>query len=148
MSFTSPDFADSVVTHLYKKGLISETLYHSGDLAKQSTAAIKVIDQLAKEAEAARAVKALKSAASAPAAQATAPGTRFMIELLDAHETLTDIGEQRGTRTLADCMYLLSAIQKGTSIEVHHPTMSEILEVVQALPSASEWMSYVHEVAE
>lgn len=71
-----------------------------------------------------------------------------MNELLEAHETLTEIGERKGARTLADCMYMLSAVQKGRSIEVHHPTESEILDIGQSLPSAALWMTYVHEETE
>ena len=75
-------------------------------------------------------------------------GARFMTELLEANETLTGIAEAQGVRTLADCMYLLSALQKGTSIEVHHPTESQILDVVHSLPSAQAWMGHVDEVTE
>jgi hypothetical protein len=74
-------------------------------------------------------------------------GARFMTELRDSNETLTGIAEEHGDRTLADCMYLLSAIQKGTFIEYFHPSHSRILEVVSMLPSSQHWMQYIKQVS-
>ena len=45
-------------------------------------------------------------------------------------------------------MYMLSAIQKGTFIDFCQSSESQILEVVQELPSAAIWMTYVHQMAE
>lgn len=75
-------------------------------------------------------------------------GARFMTELLEANETLTGIAEEHGDRTLADCVYLLSAIQKDTFIEYFHPSHSHILEVVSTLPSSQHWMKYIEQVTE
>lgn len=62
----------------------------------------------------------------------------FMDELLDSFETLSGIAEQFGSRTLTDLIYLQAAILKGEQID-HWPDESPILEVVRALPSASDW---------
>jgi hypothetical protein len=132
MAYSCSDFTSSLVNHLYDNGLIKADIARSDDLEHQATASMAVISDLAARA---------KNQQSQPLA------ARFMDEMLDAHETLTEIGEEKGARTLADCMYMLSAVQKGTFIEVHHPSESEILDVVQALPSATVWMDYVREVA-
>lgn len=133
MPYSCADFASNLVNHLFDNALIPATVASSTDLEYQAAEAMAAITDLAERAT---------------AAQRQARSVQFMTELLDAHETLTEIGEQQGVRTLADCMYMLSAVQKGTQIEVHHPTESEILDIIQSLPSASLWMTYVHEVTE
>jgi hypothetical protein len=76
------------------------------------------------------------------------PAARFMTEILDGHETVTDIADQYGARTLADVLYLHSAINKKTYIEVFQPTDSRILELVRQLPSADFWQQHIYVVAE
>jgi hypothetical protein len=76
-----------------------------------------------------------------PGSGATA-AKRFMNELLEATESLTAIAEMHGHRTLADLMYLFSAIQEGGFID-HYPDESSVLEIVQELPSAPQWMQFI-----
>lgn len=66
----------------------------------------------------------------------------FMGELLDSTETLTGIAEQHGPRTLADLMYLHSAILTGGFID-YIPGESAVMELVQQLPSAARWMEFI-----
>jgi hypothetical protein len=147
MPYSCSDFASNIVNHLFDNGLIPATVAGSDNLEYQATEAMAAITDLATRAAASPALTP-RSAPATGAAQRQARSAQFMTELLDAHETLTAIGEQKGVRTLADCMYMLSAVQKGTQIEVHHPTESEILDIIQSLPSATLWMTYVHEVTE
>jgi len=145
MPYSCADFASNFINHLFDNGLIPAAVAGSDDLEFQATEAMAVITDLAGRA-ASPAPTTLVNATGA--AQREARSAQFMTELLDEHETLTDIGEQQGLRTLADCMYLLSAIQKGTSISVEYPSPSKIADVVKALPSGLLWMTYVHEVHE
>lgn len=71
------------------------------------------------------------------------PAARFMAELLNAHETLTGIVDQYNDRTLADLLYLHSAIHKKTYIEVDQVTDSRIVELVRQLPSAQFWTQHI-----
>lgn len=71
------------------------------------------------------------------------PADRFMTEILDANETLTGIVDVYNADTLADVMYLYSAIHKGTFIEVEHPTESRIEEVVRGLPCSKYWFTFI-----
>jgi hypothetical protein len=71
-----------------------------------------------------------------------ADGQRFMKELLDSVETLTGIAEQHNPRTLADLMYLHSAILEGGFID-YYPAESAVWEVVRGLPSGEEWEKYL-----
>ena len=147
MTFSSSDFTTSIVNHLFDNGLITAEVADSDDLRHQAITAIAVINDLAERVDAQQA-PASGSPAQAVIQQDPTKAARFMAELFDAHETLTEIGERQGIRTLADCMYMLSALQKGTHIEVHHPTESQILKVIGALPSAAVWMTHVYEVDE
>ena len=147
MAFSCTDFTDSILNYLIGKGLLSEDEYHPDDAESQCTASIAAIDKLA---------------AVAGYVVSTGPGPTpaghgvigqsnsacFMQELLSANETLSAIGEIRGILTLADCMYILSAIQKGTFIDFCHSSESQILEVVKELPSAAIWLTYIHQTAE
>jgi len=71
------------------------------------------------------------------------PAARFMAELLNAHETLTGIVDQYNGRTLADLLYLHSALHKKTFIEIEQVTDSRIVELVRQLPSAEFWMQHI-----
>lgn len=71
------------------------------------------------------------------------PAARFMEELLNAHETLTGIVDQYNDRTLADLLYLHSAVHKKTFIEIEQVTDSRIVELIRQLPSADFWMQHI-----
>ncbi|MDD2742037.1 MAG: hypothetical protein PHV02_07180 [Rhodocyclaceae bacterium] len=66
---------------------------------------------------------------------------RFMQELLASVETLDGISEQYGARTLADLMYLNMAIADASFIEALPG--SGVLEVVNNLPSATQWREFI-----
>lgn len=147
MAFSCTDFTDSILNYLIGKGLLSEDEYHPDDPESQCAASIAAIDKLA-----ALAGYVVSTRASPTPAGHGVNGQNnsvcFMQELLAANETLSAIGEIRGILTLADCMYMLSAIQKGTYIDFCQSSESQILEVVQELPSAAIWMTYIHQMAE
>lgn len=146
MSYSCSDFTADIVNHLFANKLITALVVESDDLELKATAAMAAISNPAQ-----RASTSLAAATDLPTSsplQRQVHAAQFMAELLDAHETLTEIAELQGARTLADCMYMLSALQKGTSIEVHHPSESNILDVIQALPSAALWLTSVSEVSQ
>lgn len=66
----------------------------------------------------------------------------FMRELLDSVETLTGIADEHGSRTLADLMYLQSAILSGGFID-HYPDESKALDIARKLPSGELWSKFV-----
>lgn len=140
MAFSSTDFTSNIINHLFDNGLIKSDVAQSDDLEYQASTVIEVFNNLVQR----------QTDEEAPAAKQQCPSVpaRFMGELLDANETLTDIADIYGARTLADCMYMLSALEKGSLIEVHHPTESRVLDVIHALPSATLWMNFVREVTE
>lgn len=146
MAYSCSDFTADIVNHLFANKLISAAVVDSDDLELQATSAMEAISNPAQPPNTSLAPAADPSIAAALQRQAHA--AQFMAELLDAHETLTEIAELQGARTLADCMYMLSALQKGTSIEVHHPSESNILDVIQSLPSAALWLNSVFEVSQ
>ena len=65
----------------------------------------------------------------------------FWDELLESVDSLTDISDDHGPRTLADLMYLQAAILRGTFIDCH-PDQS-LAEVVTALPSGDRWAKFI-----
>lgn len=69
----------------------------------------------------------------------------FMQELLDSVDTLSGIADQHGVHTLADLMYLHSAIMKGSFID-HYPGESKVLQIASALPSGDQWSKFITEV--
>jgi hypothetical protein len=144
MAYSCSDFTNDVLNHLFDNNLIDARLIDSDDLQKQKTATIAAINNLIEGAAAP--VPAAESNTAANTANDNTPASRFMAELLAENETLTAIADSHGNRTLADCMYLLSALQKGTHIEVHDPSESHIVAILEGLPSWAEWMTYVHEV--
>jgi hypothetical protein len=146
MAYSSSDFTADIVNHLFANNLITAAVVDSDDLELQADAAMKAISAPAQRANTSLAPAAGPSTAAALQRQVHA--AQFMAELLETHETLTEIAEIQGARTLADCMYMLSALQKGTSIEVHHPSESNILDVIQSLPSAALWLTSVSEVSQ
>lgn len=68
--------------------------------------------------------------------------TLFFQELLDSVESLTAIAEENGARTLADLMYLQSAILDGGFID-YYPGKSKVLEIASALPSGRAWVGFI-----
>jgi hypothetical protein len=144
MAYSSSDFASDFVNYFFANNLISAAAAESDDLEIQGNAAMAAVSDLMQRANVTAAPAIDPSTAAALKRQAHA--AQFMAELLDAHETLTEIAELQGARTLADCMYMLIALQKGTSIEVHHPSESNILDVIQSLPSSTLWLTSVSEV--
>jgi len=74
------------------------------------------------------------------------PAARFLDEVLDAHESFTEIVDQYNDVTLADVLYLHSAIHKKNLIEVETPTSSRIVELVRQLPSATFWRQHIYVV--
>lgn len=146
MTYSCSDFTGNLVNHLFANGFITAAVAESNDLELQADSTMEAIRDLMERANAPLVPAASPSINVASKGQARA--AQFMSELLDAHETLTDIAESKGARTLADCMYLLSAVQKGTFIEVHHPSESLVIDVIQSLPSADLWMTYIYEVTQ
>ena len=145
MAYSCSDFTTDLTNHLFANGFIPEAVAQSDDLKLQAVAAMSVVTNLAHLAR-----KQLSTACSPKIATASVGrslAAQFMTELLEGHETLTGIAEYQGIHTLADCMYLLSAIMKGTSITVEQPSDSLVAQVVKSLPSADLWMRYVLEVS-
>lgn len=70
-------------------------------------------------------------------------GQLFFKELLESFETLTGIADRYGSRTLADLLYLQNAILDGGFIDLY-PHESEVLAVIDAMPSAERWRSFIH----
>ncbi len=68
--------------------------------------------------------------------------SKFMTELLESVETLTEIAEKHGARTLADLFYLQQAILNSGFID-HYPDESKVLEIANALPSCEQWLKYI-----
>ena len=66
----------------------------------------------------------------------------FMQELLDSVETLAGIAEQHGARTLADLMYLHSAILSNGFVD-HYPDESKALDIARNLPSGEQWVKFI-----
>lgn len=140
MTYSCSDFTSSIISHLHANRLIPLDVVQSDNLERQAQASIAAISKLAMSG-----VSNLDPIKRAPFGT---PAKRYLAELLETFETLSDIGETYGIRTLADCMYLLSAIQNGTYIEVSETSVSSILEVIKGLPSDAEWMQYVNKVSE
>jgi len=144
MAYSASDFATSIVNHFFDNGLLSAEAADSDDLKYQALAVIAVVNVITDRLDEKLAPETCAQMAKTLERQSRSE--LFMEELLEANETLTDIADSKGTRTLADCMYLLSAIQKGQGIEVHYPTRSEIVNIINQLPSAALWLTYVSEV--
>lgn len=144
MTFSCSDYTDSVLNSLMSKGLLSEEDFEPDDPQSQYNATIAVIDGLLNQVGA-NALPTVSATASGHRGTCKTSASCFLQEILLTHDTLTEIGEVRGVHTLADCMYLLSAVQKGTYIDVPSDTESQIIAVIQALPSATIWMTYIYQ---
>lgn len=75
-------------------------------------------------------------------ADPTTLATRFYEEMLDSFESITELGEQHGSRTLADLIHLQQAILTGSFIDDWGDD-SDIITVLGHLPSRDCWMTYV-----
>lgn len=69
---------------------------------------------------------------------------QFHDELYGSFDSLAQIGEDEGVLTLADIIYLSGAILAGDGSYVDSSS-SNIKDVVKELPSASLWMSFLHD---
>lgn len=128
MTYSCSDLTDDVFAELHRVGAITMAEYYNDDLADNvSLQAEYVFNGIS------RLVKTRSAVAKAE---------RFMQELLDSVETLTSIAEQHGPRTLADLMYLHSAIVSGGFID-HYPDESAVLEIARGLPSGEKWAEYI-----
>lgn len=88
-------------------------------------------------------VKAWRELAACKAVICAELAGQFMVELLNSVETLSGIAEVHGTCTLADLMYLHSAILSDSFIE-HLSAMSKVVDIASALPSGERWATYIH----
>lgn len=66
----------------------------------------------------------------------------FFLELLDSVESLTQLADDHGSRTLVDLMYLQQAIMNNTFIDCY-PEESDVLQVIKSLPSGDRWIKFV-----
>lgn len=66
----------------------------------------------------------------------------FMQELLNSVETLTGIAEQHGASTLANLMYLHSAILEDGFIDCY-PNECKVLDIARSLPSGDLWVKFI-----
>jgi hypothetical protein len=128
MAFSCTDFVDAVLNDVLACGWIQSHQYEPEDTDEQCDAVLAAIVD---------ADNVLQRAAGAK---------QFHTELLDAVETLTSIGEQRGPLALAHIIYLQMAILNGTSIELS-PDEAEALAVVRGLPCGDRWWKHVEVIA-
>ena len=69
----------------------------------------------------------------------------FLNELLDNHDSLSGIAQLYGRATLADLLYLYSAINTDGFIDVWTKvTETKVHEIVLALPSGSRWAKFMN----
>lgn len=73
-----------------------------------------------------------------------AEAARFVRELTDSCETLSGLADQYGVRTLSDLLYLQHAILVNGHID--RLDDSQILDVVDSLPSAKRWREFIRDV--
>ncbi len=121
MAYSCTDFVDDVLNNLVNLGIVRDADIPDDDPEAQANVVIRSI---------------IETAGGAAAAQA------FFVELLDAVETLGAVADQHGVSTLAQLMYLQSAVLKGTQIEVY-PNEAERLGFLKELPSGERWWKHV-----
>lgn len=68
---------------------------------------------------------------------------RFFKELNAQHDSLCELAENFGTRTLSDLFYLHAALLEGGFIDAHPD--SSVLAVVDTLPGAQLWRHHISE---
>lgn len=64
-------------------------------------------------------------------------------ELQNQFESLTDVAEEHGGRTLADLFYLHAAILSGGFIDVFEGDATAVVELVEQMPSAAKWLTFI-----
>lgn len=70
---------------------------------------------------------------------------KFLNELLDNHESLSGIAEVHGRATLADLLYLYSAINTDGFIDVWtKASNTKVHEIALALPSGARWAKFMN----
>jgi hypothetical protein len=124
MAYSCSDFVDDVLNNLVILGLLKKDDIPDDDPEAQATLAIQSV------------IQASTGAASAKA---------FFVEMLDSVETLSAVSDEHGPSTLAQLMYLQTAILNGTEIEVY-ANEAEKLAFVRALPSGERWWKYVSQL--
>jgi hypothetical protein len=124
MAYSCSDFVDDVLNNLVILGLLKKDDIPDDDPEAQATLAIQSV------------IQASTGAASAKA---------FFVEMLDSVETLSAVSDEHGPSTLAQLMYLQTAILNGTEIELY-ANEAEKLAFVRALPSGERWWKYVSQL--
>jgi hypothetical protein len=124
MAYSCSDFVDDVLNNLVILGLIKTDDIPDDNPEGQATLAIESV------------IRASAGAASAKA---------FFVELLDSVETLSAVSDEHGPSTLAQLMYLLTAILNGTEIELY-ANEAEKLVFVRMLPSGERWWKHVSQL--
>lgn len=66
---------------------------------------------------------------------------RFFKEINDNYDSIASLGDEHGSRTLGDLFYLQAALLTGGFID-SWPS-SNVLTVIDSLPSASLWRSFI-----
>lgn len=77
-----------------------------------------------------------------PSPDAAKAAYKYLCELLESVETLTQICDAYGPRTLSDLMYINMAILDGGYIDLLSDSM--VAEVLSKMPSSETWMQYTH----
>lgn len=79
-------------------------------------------------------------------AQCCDRAARFHSELVESVESLSGLVESHGQATLIDAVYLQAVMLDGGFVDILPESASRIIEVVQQLPSADEWMQFIRRV--
>ena len=124
MAYSCSDFVDDVLNNLLILGHLKKDDIPDDDPEAQATLAIQSV------------IQASTGEASAKA---------FFVEMLDSVETLSAVSDEHGPSTVAQLMYLQTAILNGTEIEVY-ANEAEKLAFVRALPSGERWWKYVSQL--
>ncbi|GJH26919.1 hypothetical protein [Caballeronia novacaledonica] len=124
MAYSCTDFVDDVLNDMVIRSWIKPKQYGPDDPQAQCDAVLGAIGD---------ADVSLRLAADAK---------QFHAELLDAVESLTGVAEQHGTLSLANVVYLQTAILKGGVIELTRDE-ADNLAFVRDLPSGGRWWKSV-----
>ena len=126
MAYSCTDFFDDVMRALVDAGAISASDIPADDPGQGADIACAAIVSMSR----------------------TGLSSRFMNELLHEVESLGAVAEQYGPPALAFLFYLQAAILNDTYIEAARTTDAQVMELVQRLQSAAEWMKHIQTVAE
>jgi hypothetical protein len=69
--------------------------------------------------------------------------SRFLLELLNAVESLDAIAAEHGVDAVAFLLYLQAAIFSGSCVGAHTGASESIIGLVARLPSAPAWMKHI-----